>query len=221
MTTYILTSMFPNGFEAKTAELFQKSITNRTKFAFIASEFEKDHDQTDQFFKSFLDMFHAIDIHFDQEYVVDGRMTPLEAQNAVKEADVLWLSGGDTPTEFEYWKKYGLDTVIKQHNGVVIGLSAGSINMAETAICTMSCGHDKLSIYKGLGFVDFSVEPHFQKSQITEELLELSKEHLIYGLCDDSFIVCSTQVSIFYGEIYKIFHGAMELVADGFSTHTN
>lgn len=41
MSTYILTSMFPNGFDDKTTELFQKIIIKRNKFAFVASEFEK------------------------------------------------------------------------------------------------------------------------------------------------------------------------------------
>ena len=39
MSTYILTSMFPNGF-MRVAKVFQQKIEKRDKFAFVASEFE-------------------------------------------------------------------------------------------------------------------------------------------------------------------------------------
>lgn len=64
MSTYILTSMFPNGFDDKTTELFQKTIIKRNKFAFVASEFEKMHEKTDNYFKFFLNMFNTKGIYF-------------------------------------------------------------------------------------------------------------------------------------------------------------
>ena len=207
MSTYILTSMFPNGLTADQGELFRILITERRRFAFIASEFEMMHEKTDKYFHFFLNMFRENGISFDEACVVDGRMTVAEAQSAVKEADVVWLSGGNTPVAFSYLKKYKLVSVLKQHKGVVIGMSAGAINMAQTAICTLSCGHAKQEIYEGLGFVDFSVEPHFVREKLSDELLELSKEHLICGMCDDSMIVSKDGEVSFYGELYQIRNG--------------
>lgn len=45
-------------------------------------------------------MFKEIDIHFNASYVVDGRMTAKQAQKAVEAADVIWLSGGMTLTQY-------------------------------------------------------------------------------------------------------------------------
>lgn len=204
MSTYILTSMFPNGFLAQAAEIFRQEISKRDKFAFVASEFELLHEKTDKYFRLFLDMFEGIGIHFEEAYVVDGRMSAEAAQRAVSEADVVWLSGGDTPTQFGYFQKYGLVDVLKAHDGVIIGMSAGSINMAKTAICTLSCGHYKQEIYNGLGCVDISVEPHFVREKVSEELLALSEEYTIHGLCDDGLIVCSGETVEFYGEVYRL-----------------
>lgn len=212
MSTYILTSMFANGFGGNVAELLNQKIIKRNKFAFVASEFEKIHEKTDGYCRFFLSMFEAIGIHFDEICTVDGRMTVEEARKTVAEADVVWLAGGDTPTQFNYLKKYGLDMIIKSHEGVIIGMSAGSINMAETAICTLSCGHHKQEIYSGIGCVDVSVEPHFDRSKVSDELLELSKKHLIYGLCDESVIVCSDGKYEFIGEIYRFCNGDIEQV---------
>lgn len=204
MSTYILSSMFPNGFHAQAAEVFREKISKRDKFAFVASEFEMLHEKTDKYFHLFLDMFEGIGIHFEEAYVVDARMSAEEAQREVLEADVVWLSGGDTPTQFGYFRKYGLDKVLREHDGVIIGMSAGSINMAKTSICTLSCGHYKQEIYNGLGCVDLTVEPHFVRENVSEELLTLSEEYAIYGLCDDGLIVCSGETVEFYGEVYRI-----------------
>ncbi len=212
MSTYILTSMFPNGFNDKISELFQQKIVKRNRFAFVASEFEKTHEKTDHYFRFFLNLFEEKGIRFDESYVVDGRMTAAEAQSAVAEADVVWLSGGDTPTQFAYFQKYGIDMVIKQHQGIIIGMSAGSINLTKTVICTLSCGHNKQEIYEGLGCVDISVEPHFVRDKVSDEVLELSKEYVIYGLCDDSVIVCTDGKIEFWGEVYKISNGVDWLV---------
>ena len=209
MSTYILTSMFPNGFPHQIIKVFQHKITKRNKFAFVASEFEKLPEKTDKYFHFFLNMFADADIHFKTSYVVDGRMSASEAQKTISEADVVWLSGGDTPTQFQYFQKYGLDTVIQKHSGVIIGMSAGSINLAKTAICTLSCGHAKQEIYRGLGCVDISVEPHFISGKVSNELLDLSKKYTIYGLCDDSIIVYTGGIIEFYGEIYKLNGGAI------------
>lgn len=204
MSTHILTSMFPTGFHDKFVEVLQQKINRRNKFAFIASEFERIHEKTDYYFHFFLLMFAKAGIYFEETYVVDSRMSAEEAQKRVAEADVIWLSGGDTPVQFQYLRKYGLDAVIKQHDGIVIGMSAGSINMAKTSICTLSCGHERLEIYNGLGCVDISVEPHFIRNEIINEVLELSETYTIYGLCDDSFIVCEDNSIQFYGEVYKL-----------------
>ena len=50
----------------------------------------------------------------------------------------------------------------------------------------------------------------FYQKQSLDELIELSKEHVIYGLCDNSFIVCSDDKTEFYGEIYKLHQGNIE-----------
>lgn len=212
MSTYILTSMFNNRFSDEIAELFQKKITQRERFAFVASEFKKNHRKTDKYFKFFLNMFEEKGIHFKEACVVDGRMTAKQAQAAVETADVVWLAGGNTTAEFAYLQEYGLIDVIKNHDGVVIGMSAGSINLADTAVCTSDEYYDYPQIYPGLGCVRISVEPHFVLSELSDELLELSENYVIYGLCDESIIICEDENTEFYGEIYKIEKGNVERV---------
>ena len=213
MSIYILTSWFPNGFNNEIAQLMKKFIKRRTKFAFIVSEFEKNHEKTDQYFKEILELFQNIGIDFEKSYVVDGRMKKEMAKDVVRSADVVWLSGGDTPTEYQYLLKYELIDILREHSGVIIGMSAGSINLTKMAICTLACGHDKQEIYEGIGCVEFSVEPHFDRNKVPKELLELSKQYTIYGLCDESLILCEGKTRIFLGEVYQMIDGTVKRIS--------
>ena len=213
MSIYILTSWFPNGFNNEIAQLMKKFIKRRTKFAFIASEFEKNHEKTDQYFKEILGLFQNIGIYFEKSYVVDGRMEKEVAKDIVRSADVVWLAGGDTPTEYQYLLKYELIDILREHSGVIIGMSAGSINLTKMAICTLACGHDKQEMYEGIGCVGFSVEPHFNVNKVSKELLELSKQYIIYGLCDESLILCEGKTIIFLGEVYQIIDGTVKQIS--------
>ncbi len=47
--------------------------------------------------------------------------------------------------------------------------------MAKIAICTTTVTITSREIYNALGLVDISVEPHFDYTYVTDELLELSK----------------------------------------------
>ena len=212
MGVYILTSMFQNGFDKSISSCLDKIITQRNRFAFVASEFEKDYEKTDRYFRKFLKMFEQTGINFVNAYVVDGRMSFEEAQNAVRDADVVWLSGGDSPAQFRYFVEYRLDKIIKEHSGVIIGMSAGAINLATTSICTLASGHDTQSIYAGLGCVKISIEPHFNSVDISSELLKLSDRYLIYGMCDESMIVCTEDRMEFYGNIYRLANGSVEII---------
>ncbi|HCO28778.1 MAG TPA: hypothetical protein DIT54_05030 [Lachnospiraceae bacterium] len=213
MSIYILTSWFPNGFNNEIAQLMKKFIKRRTKFAFIASEFEKNHEKTDQYFEEVLGLFQNIGIDFEKSYVVDGRMEKEVAKDIVRSADVVWLAGGDTPTEYQYLLKYELIDILREHSGVIIGMSAGSINLTKMAICTLACGHDKQEMYEGIGCVGFSVEPHFNVNKVSKELLELSKQYIIYGLCDESLILCEGKTIIFLGEVYQIIDGTVKQIS--------
>lgn len=213
MKTNILTSMFPNGFTPQFTERLEKLVARREQFVFVASEFENIHEKTDHYFNYFLNMFKESGIIFNNTCVVDGRMTNEEAQQEVASADVLWLAGGDTPTQYGYLKTYGLIPVIKSREGINIGMSAGAINMAKTAICTVTCEHDELKIYEGLDLVDISVEPHLNSGNISKELIKLSEKYPIYGMCDDSVIICEKDEVTYLGDIFLISKGTVKQIS--------
>jgi len=74
---------------------------------FVAYEFENNHEKTDKCFHVYMNMFEQICIHFEEAYVIDGRIKADEGRKFVAEVDVIWLSGGNTSTQFGYFQKYG------------------------------------------------------------------------------------------------------------------
>lgn len=204
MMVKILTSGFPNGFPDDFIRLLKTYIKTGMNFVFVASEFENIYEKTDWYCNHFLKMFSDCRITFDSVNVIDSRMPRETAQDMVRNADILWLAGGDTPTQFAYLESYGLIPCIREQKGVIIGMSAGSINMTKTAVCTLTCEHDKQEIYEALGLVEFSVEPHFDKNNITDELLVLSEKYPLYGICDDGAIICTDDNTLYIGDVFLI-----------------
>lgn len=203
----ILTSGFPNGFSNNISKQVKSYIKTGMNFVFVASEFENVYEKTDWYCNHFLKMFSDCGITFEDVNIIDSRMSKETAQDMVRKADVVWLAGGDTPTQYAYLESYGLIPCIKEHKGVIIGMSAGSINMTQTAVCTLTCEHNELKIYEALGLVEFSVEPHFDKDNITEELLVLSEKYPLYGICDDGAIICTEDSTLYIGDIFLIDKG--------------
>lgn len=200
----ILTSGFPNGFTDDFKSVLKNYIKIGMNFAFVASEFENIYEKADWYCNNFLKMFSDCGITFDSVNVIDGRMSKETAQDMVRNSDVLWIAGGDTPTQFAYLESYGLIPCIREQKGVIIGMNAGSINMTKTAICTLTCEHNELKIYEALGLVQFSVEPHFDKDNITEELFALSEKYPLYGICDDGAIVYTEDNTLHLGDVFLI-----------------
>ena len=210
MAKYVLTSNFENGFPPEIAEMFGRLITERSRFAFVASEFKRMPEKTDKYFGIIVGMFADAGITFADARVVDGRLSPEQAQQTIEDADVVWLAGGDTLAQFGYFVEFGLVDALRGFDGVLIGMSAGSINMAKTAIITSDPPHTyELHIYEGIGCVDFSVEPHFEPNNVPTALFELSDRHTIYGLCDDGVIVVDGGRREFIGEVYAIENGGL------------
>lgn len=208
----ILTSGFPNGFSDDFIRALKTHIKTGGNFVFIASDFEGIYEKTDSYCNYFLKMFSECGIDFESIKVIDGRVSKEITKDIVRNANVIWLAGGNTTKQFAYLESYGLIPYIREQKGVVIGMSAGSINMTKTAICTLTCGHDELKIYEALGLVEFSIEPHFDKDNITEELLIISKKYPLYGICDESAIICTEDNISFIGDIFLIENGHINLI---------
>ena len=213
MGKYYLLSDFneENGFSLIANE-FKKDIKDYNEIVFIAS-CPTIGEITDKYVEKYLEWFDRIGIHFKSKIILDNRIDSVQMINAIKNASLIYLMGGTTLLQMKFLLENKLVEPIREADCLIMGLSAGAINMAKTSILTKTCGHDKQEIYSGIGLVDKSVEPHFILSDFNEELKDLSYEYLIYGICDEGAIIIRDNECSYYGDIYLLRNGTVEKVS--------
>lgn len=202
-----VTSGFPNGFTDEFIKELTKHLTCNRNFVFVASNFST-HDKTSNYKDLFLQFFKDKGIIFENAFVVDYEVDSATAVSLIENADVVWLSGGNTLLQIKNIKTYGLIDALQQRNGITIGMSAGSINMAKKVVLARNVDDDipELSMYDGIGLVDFNIEPHLNTANCKhiKDVEIAAKMSPIYGLHDEAFLeVVDGDMKIF--GVYRLF----------------
>ena len=176
-----------------------------SKLAFVASDFAA-YENTSKYMNIFSDLFASKGIVFSERSVIDYRISSDKARAVIGNAEVVWLSGGDTLKQIQHIKKYGLIDTLQKCEGITIGMSAGSIKMAKRVILARDVRENIMDmvIYDGIGLVDYNIEPHldFSLSEHIGDIIAASKIEPIYGLFDESFIVIAGDTFSIHGEYY-------------------
>lgn len=192
MKVNFITSDFPNGFTDAFISQLLTHLTSTKNFVFVASDF-KSHERTVWYMNLLVQQFAKKGIVFKREAVVDFNISRTEAIELINKADVVWLSGGPTLTQMAHINDYRLVDALQGRDGITIGMSAGSINMAKQVVLAKDINDNvpELSIYNGIGLVDFNIEPHLNEAspEHMRDIHEAAQHSTIYGLYDESFIV--------------------------------
>ncbi len=189
-------------------KLLQKDLVGAKVLVAIGTS--DDYDKNDMYFfngtekyPSTISVFKEIS-NIEKFIILDGRTTGVEAQNILSNADVIFLTGGDPFYQIKYIKDNGLDETLMKYNGVIIGISAGSMNQSKVVYYSKDEQYNETLTYDGLGIVDVTIEPHFDVSceEQLREIKEWSKKIDIIGLPDESFVVVSDNEIKTYGETF-------------------
>lgn len=165
-------------------------------------------------------------IEFDNYYILDEESKE-HAKEYVDKADFVFLSGGNTFSQNKFFSEINLKELLRNFSGVIMGQSAGSINLAEDVFNSPENMENSDPIYlKGLGAININVEPHFKFSDKyfneAEEynrdyILKESKKRNIFALCDGSHIKIDDK-TIIYGKSYLISNGEINLICNDFDS---
>lgn len=171
------------------------------------------------------DMFMAFansGIHFSAYQVLDNHNASRAAQ-LVTDADLIILTGGHVPTQNAFFQKIGLRQLLKNHPGVVMGISAGSMNSADVVYAQPEeegeSAPDFQRFLPGLGLSKVQILPHYQKckdmyvdgKRLFEDITYPdSMGRCFYALPDFSYIVDDGRFATLFGEGYRIQNGILE-----------
>ena len=158
---------------------------------------------------------------FSHYAVLDGDNF-YEAKKLIGESDLIVLAGGHVPTQNAFFHKIRLPQLLKDYNGVILGISAGSMNMAKVVYAQPEepgeTGPDYQRFIPGLGLTDVNVLPHYQKAKhYTVDGQHLYRQitaadsmgNTFYALPDGSYIYQDEQQVLLCGEGYQFRDGRM------------
>lgn len=177
-------------------------------------------EKSDEYANLFTSAFNLDGFNIENSYVIDHRFKG-DVEKAILSADVVFLAGGHVPTQNEFLKEIKFDKIIAKFNGIVIGQSAGSMNLAKTVYAPPDCEEDLSTDYKksftGVGLTNIRVMPHMAisfddnvdgKGKSTYDFcIEDSFKYPMYGIYDYGFIEIKGNKAISFGKTLLIKNG--------------
>ena len=201
-----------NGLNEKNDFLFnlKSAILNYNKFVLVSSN-PDEYEKNDKYLEFDRKLFELSGIKFSEYIVLDNRNIS-KINEVLNNCSLVLLSGGDTYIQNMFFNSISLKKYLKDM--VIIGLSAGAINMAESVYNSPESEDDLKydSVLKGLGLTNINVEPHFDienENRIQmSSILNESYKRTIYGIPDGSYIFGNKV----FGVCYRIKDGIIDLI---------
>ena len=212
MKTHYYLGWFSNFFPKNLGRVLQEDITDRKSLVMISSNpfFYEEDGATE---RSWLDQAGIL---FDEYHLINFRIQKEEAQALIQDASVIFMLGGNTLKQNGFLKEYELSDLIKKSRAVVLGASAGAINMSAKWLCSKNLGYkvENRSVYEGIGLDDFSVLSHFDLENnialVQRELSHLSEEMNIYASNKDCAVRIKGDKTDIFGNVYLISHSNIQ-----------
>lgn len=187
----------------------KSEIEKYDNLVFICST-PDEYEKNDSFASIITKSLSLSGLKFAMSDLIDSRNW-LFTKSLVSNADLIVLLGGDPLEQMEFFNSIQLKEKLKHFNGCLLGISAGTINMANKVYCSKDDDIDESLIYKGLGLVDISVEPHFDVSdlnRINEVLIPDSQRTSFIAIPDESFILVKEGNVKIFGDAYSFKEGS-------------
>lgn len=210
-----------NGF----VEELRKTLPESCSALFICS----DPDQpslTYGFAEDMEDSFAQVGITFTETAVLE-RENQDQCDELTANAGLIFLVGGHVPTQNAFFQEINLRARLRDWNGVIVGVSAGSMNAADVVYAQPEEPGEAVDpeyrrFLPGLGLTKRNMIPHYnQDKDWTLDGLRLYEDityadsigHRFYVLVDGSYILGRDGREELRGEAYLIENGALTQIS--------
>ena len=206
-----------NGF----IDRIRSCLPENPNVVFICSD-PGDHGGTSSFAAITCAAFAEVGIPFASYQVLTGA-TAHRAYAMVTHADFLVLCGGHVPTQNAFFRKIRLRHILKHFQGTVMGISAGSMNLADTVYVQPEEPGESVPSFPrfapGLGLTEVNILPHYQKvkdnfldgKRLFEDITyHDSLGHEFFALPDNSYFYQDEEGLLLCGEGYRLKNGILE-----------
>ena len=166
-------------------------------------------------------------ITFENYIILDDR-NKMDAQELVAASDFIILGGGHVPTQNAFFAEIGLKDYMKNFDGTVLGISAGSMNAASIVYAQPeeegeAADPNYRRFLKGLGLTNVMLLPHYQdtkdrildgKKLFEEVTCPDSFGRQFIAICDGSYLYADGTAERICGEAYLIQNGTIRKICD-------
>lgn len=168
--------------------------------------------------------FHAVQksgFSVEKMDLLDDRNVDISKEE-IQSYDVIFLGGGHVPTENAFFKSLNLKEKIKQFDGMIIGISAGTMNCAEIVYAQPELEGEASDpnyqkYLEGLNLTRTQILPHYQMvkdymldgRRLFEDITcEDSYDKAFLVLPDGSYLLIADGKEEVWGEAYCFSNGS-------------
>lgn len=164
-------------------------------------------------------------ICFEEYRILDSRSAE-QAGKLVKDSELIVLAGGHVPTQNAFFQRIGLRKWMEQYDGVVMGISAGTMNSADVVYSQPELDGESVDpnycrFIEGLGLTKYQLLPHYQwtkgllldgKRLFEDITYSDSQGQCFYAIPDGTYLYGKDGREWLCGEAYRIWDGECERV---------
>lgn len=162
-----------------------------------------------------------------QRYVTLDSRNEENAATLIQSSDLIILGGGHVPTQNRFFQRIGLRELLMDYDGVIVGISAGSMNAADVVYAQPEeTGEAVDPAYErflpGLGLTKVNLLPHYDR--VRDDILDGlrlfedvtypdSQGRAFYAIPDGSYLFIVSGRTELRGEGYRIRDGRIRQIS--------
>lgn len=185
------------------SKIMKKDLKSSFRLGFIPTDFNN-FLSNDEHCQRIISWMKDKNITFSHYQVIDNRIKKKNMIEIINDYEVLFLAGGDTLKQIDNINKYKLKKALRGNESIIIGMSAGAINLANKVVIAKDEEDNipELKIYKGIGLTKINLEPHcdFYNKKHWNDLIEASYITKIICMEDNCSIRIEKNNIEFYGK---------------------
>ena len=211
-----------NGFVDQLNEVLDEPF----QMLFVCSDPE-DAEENDKMAEETVKIFEEAGMEVTDCVVLDRRNQE-DAAELVAQADFIFFCGGHVPTQNAFLNEIGMREAMEEYDGVVMGVSAGSMNCADVVYAqpeeegeATDPDFDKFPL--GLGITQTQILPHYQ--QVKDNLVDGlhlywdisvpdSEGGCFIAMVDGTYIFGVDGLEELRGEAYLLEDGTMRKISN-------
>ena len=186
-------------------------------------EYEANNEMTD----FFAEVMEDAGLSWSEFLLWDGR-DEVMSKEEFDSFDVVILGGGHVPTQNQFFHEIGLKEKLQGFDGIVMGISAGTMNSAEVVYAQPelpgeSVDPSYVKYMDGLGLTKIQILPHYQMvkdfeldgRRLYEDItFEDSFGNQFLVLPDGSYLLSEDGVETVWGEAWLLSDGKMQKICE-------